>query len=98
MQFCSTIGLLSTRSKVIKKELVKKSNNIIEIMAMKSDKNQLELDKGIGLRPKMYIFIEVLYENYLICIFLNINENLEMRTKPLEKSSTTWGYIPSLNP
>ena len=27
----------------------------------------------------------VLYENYLICIFMNINENLKNKAKPLYK-------------
>ena len=49
--------------------LKKKSNKIIEILTRKSDKNQLE----------------IVVENYLICIFMNINENLKIRTKPLEK-------------
>ena len=25
------------------------------------------------------------YDNHLICIFMNINENLQMRAKPLDK-------------
>ena len=46
----------STQYKVIiKYKFVKKSNNIIEIMARKSDKNQLELGTGVGLRPKIYM-------------------------------------------
>ena len=30
-------------------------------------------------------YLMVLYENYLICIFVNINENLKRRTKSLIK-------------
>ena len=53
---CLTSGLLSTRSKVIKYKFVKKiSYKIIEIMTRKSDKNQLELGKLVGLRPQIYI-------------------------------------------
>ena len=50
----SICGLLSTRSKVIKYKYVKQSNKIIEIVTRKSDKNQLEPGKGVGLSPKIY--------------------------------------------
>ena len=87
MQFCLTSGLLSTRSKVIKYKYVKNSNKIIEIMTRKSDENQLEPGKGIGLSPKFinWIFISSFSptKNDLICMFMNINENIKMRTKPL---------------
>ena len=65
---------------------------------MKSDKNQLEFGKEVSFRPKMYLFhLVVQYENYLICIFRNINENLKIRTKPLQKTSISWGNRPTLN-
>ena len=40
----------------------------------------------------------VLYENYLICIFMNINENLKLRTKPLDGLVPQWVIRPTLNP
>ena len=56
-------------------------------MQRKSDENQLELGKGVVLMHKIYysFHLVVLYENYRICIFMNINENLKMKTRPLEK-------------
>ena len=54
VQFCLTPGLLSTRSKVIKYKYIKNSNKIIEIVTKKSDKNQLEPSKGVGLSPQIY--------------------------------------------
>ena len=54
MQFCLTPGLPSTRSKVIKYKCVKNLNKTLEIMTRKSDKNQIEPGKGVGLSPKIY--------------------------------------------
>ena len=49
-------------------------------------KVSFNLVKGLFKAQHIYSFHQlVLYENYLICIFMNINENLKMRTKPLEK-------------
>ena len=36
------------------KYVKKKSNKIIKIMTRKSDKNQLEPDKAVGLSPTIY--------------------------------------------
>ena len=56
MQFCLTPGLLSTRSKVIKYKYVKNSNQIIEILTRKSDKNQLEPGKGVGSKAVVLVW------------------------------------------
>ena len=39
----------------------------------------------------------VLYGNYLICIFMNINDNLKIRTKLLQKLEPKGLIRPSLN-
>ena len=39
----------------------------------------------------------VLFENYLICIFMKINETLKMRTKPLHKLEPQGVTRPTLN-
>ena len=40
----------------------------------------------------------VLSENDLICIFMNINENIKMRAKPLDKLVHKGVIRPTLNP
>ena len=95
MQFCLTPGLLSTRAKVIKYKYVKNSNKIIEIVTRKNDKYQLE---ATNILVGYSFHLLVLYENYLICIFLNIYENLKMRTKPLDKLVLQGVIRPTLNP
>ena len=61
LQFCLTSGLLSTKSMVIKLKIGKKLVNC-------------DLFKA----QNIYTFhLEVLYENCLICIFMNFNENLK---------------------
>ena len=72
-------------------------------MTRKSDKNQLEPGKGVGLSPKNisvgYSFnLLVLYENYPICIFMNINKHLKMRKKTLDKLVPQGIIRPTLNP
>ena len=39
----------------------------------------------------------VLYENYLICIFMNINENLKNTSKPLYKLVSQGVIRPTFN-
>ena len=39
----------------------------------------------------------VLYENYLICIFMNINENLKNKAKPLYKHVSQGVIRPTFN-
>ena len=39
----------------------------------------------------------VLYENYLICIFMNINENLKNKAKPLYKLVSQGVIRPTFN-
>ena len=48
---------------------------------------QFELGKRVWFRAQhIYLFhIVVIYENDLICIFVNINESLKMRKKPLKE-------------
>ena len=64
-QWCMPVNLLGGailfdpwftqyKFKVIKYEYVKTSNKIIEIVTRKSDKNQLEPGKGVGLSPQIY--------------------------------------------
>ena len=66
-------------------------------MARESDKNQLELGK-VGLRPYIYlIHLVVLYENYIICIFMKINEKLKNEDKTIGKTNTRWVYRTILN-
>ena len=38
-----------------------------------------------------YLHPVALYENYLICIFININENLKMRENPLDELASPGG-------
>ena len=80
-------------------QICKKSNKVIEIMTRKSDKNQLEPGKGIGLSPKIYQFDIhfIFWSYYLICIFMNINDNLKLRTKPLDKLVPQGVIRPTLN-
>ena len=56
--WCVLFDPLFTQYKVqrsLSTNLKKKSNRIIEILTRKGDKNQLELGKGAGLRPYIYI-------------------------------------------
>ena len=60
-------------------------------------------------QPLLHVFIScviqcakyfhpvALYENYLICIFMNINENLKMRENPLDELASQEVIRPTLN-
>ena len=96
MQFCLTPGLVSARSKGIKYKYVKNIKQNHRDYDKRSDTNQLEPGKGVGLSPKYisWIFISSfgpIYENYLISIFMNINENLKNEDKTIGFTSTQKG-------
>ena len=44
-----------------------------------------------------YFYPVALYENYLVCIFMNINEILKMREIPLDELASKEVIRPTLN-
>ena len=61
-------------------------------MTRKSDKNQLEPGTVVGFSLKIYqlnrpFHLVALYENNLICIFMNSNENIKTTENPVPKYS-----------